>query len=232
MFDRYTEKARRVIFFARYEASQFGSFYIEAEHILLGLGREDHWLMHVFRLNAVELRDAIGKSFPAREKVPTSVDMPLDNAGKRILAHAAEEAERLADRQIGTEHIFLGILHEEKTLAAQLLFERGIRLQEARTTIASRYSAPKEELGADVGSESTASFRSAPVMVDRCIEFQNEDGTSVLGRTMVLDVPRVGEEVVLAGTRARVTKVTYHYEPATPPGELVPSKVVVSVQLL
>src|SRR5215469_6212784 len=149
MFERYTEKARRVIFFARYEASQFGSSYIEAEHLLLGLVREDHWLMHVFRLSAVELRDEIGKSFPAREKVPTSVDMPLENAAKRILTYAAEEAERLADRQIGTEHIFLGILHEEKTLAAQLLFERGIRLPEARTTIASRYSAPKEELGAD-----------------------------------------------------------------------------------
>ena len=69
-------------------------------------------------------------------------------------------------------------------------------------------------------------------MVERWIEFQNEDGTSVLGKTMVLDVPRVGEEVALAGTRARVTKVTYHYEPAMAPGELIPSKIVVSVQVI
>jgi len=232
MFERYTEEARRVIFFARYEASQFGSPYIEAEHLLLGLMREDRSLTHVFRLNVDELRSEISKAFPAREKVSTSVDLPLDNAAKRILTYAAEEAERLADRDIGTEHIFLGILREEKTLAAQLLFERGIRLQEARTTIASRNSAAKEGIGAGVGSESTASFRSEPVMVERWIEFQNENGTSVLGKTMVLDVPRVGEEVALAGTRARVTKVTYYYEPTTPPGELIPSKIVVSVQLL
>lgn len=48
MFERYTEEARRVIFFARYEASQFGSPYIEAEHLLLGVIRQDRWLTHQF----------------------------------------------------------------------------------------------------------------------------------------------------------------------------------------
>lgn len=82
------------------------------------------------------------------------------------------------------------------------------------------------------GSESAETFSGAPVMVERWIEIQNEDGTSVLGKTMVLDVPRAGEELVIAGARARVTGVTYHYEPTMQPGELLPSKIVVSVQLI
>ena len=237
MFERYTEGARRVIFFARYEASQFGSPYIEAEHLLLGLIQQDRWLTYQFlskEEDLAEIRTEIGKSFPPREKVSTSVDLPLDNPSKRILAYAAEEAERLDDRNIGTEHLFLGLLREEKSLAAQLLFQRGIKLEDARRTIKFRASAGKEGIGAS-GSQETEpgpAFGNARVIISRWIEFQNEDGTSILGKTMALDVPHVGEEISVAGTRARVTKVTYHYEPAMPPGKLNPSKIVITIQLI
>jgi ATP-dependent Clp protease ATP-binding subunit ClpC len=136
MFERYTEKARRVIFFARYEASQFGAQAIEAEHILLGLLREDKQLAQKFFRNpnaTVEsIRREIEDRTPPREKVPTSVDLPLSQEARRVLNYAADESERLQSRQIGTEHLLLGILREEKSIAADILYERGLRINHIR----------------------------------------------------------------------------------------------------
>src|SRR6266540_1974453 len=135
MFERYTEKARRVIFFARYEASQFGSPYIETEHLLLGLLREDKALTNRF-LRQHSSVDSIRKQIEAhttvREKVSTSVDLPLSNECKRVLAYASEEAERLSHKHIGTEHLLLGLLREEKCFAAEILAERGLKLAAIR----------------------------------------------------------------------------------------------------
>ena len=135
MFERYTEKARRVIFFARYEASQFGSPYIETEHLLLGLLREDKALTNRFPRShgSIEsIRKQIEGRTAIREKVSTSVDLPLSQESKRVLAYAAEEAERLAHKHIGTEHLLLGLLREEKCFAAEILHERGLRLSTLR----------------------------------------------------------------------------------------------------
>jgi ATP-dependent Clp protease ATP-binding subunit ClpC len=135
MFERYTEKARRVIFFARYEASQFGSPYIETEHLLLGLLREDKALTNRFlrsHASVESIRKQIEGHTTIREKVSTSVDLPLSNECKRVLAYAAEEAERLSHKHIGTEHLLLGLLREEKCFAAEILTERGLRLPAIR----------------------------------------------------------------------------------------------------
>src|SRR5919106_2658875 len=135
MFERYTERARRVIFFARYEASQFGSTTIETEHLLLGLIREDKNLTNRFLRNhsSIEsIRKEIEGRTTIREKVSTSIDLPLSNECKRILAYAAEEAERLSHKHIGTEHLLLGLLREEKCFAAEILHERGLRLSTIR----------------------------------------------------------------------------------------------------
>ena len=135
MFERYTERARRVIFFARYEASQFGSTTIETEHLLLGLIREDKNLTNRFLRNqsSIEsIRKEIEGRTTIREKVSTSIDLPLSNECKRILAYAAEEAERLNHRHIGTEHLLLGILREDKCVAGEILHERGLRLNAIR----------------------------------------------------------------------------------------------------
>ena len=129
MFERYTEKARRVIFFARYEASQFGSPYIETEHLLLGLLREDKALTNRFlrsHASVESIRKQIEAHTTIREKVSTSVDLPLSNECKRVLAYAAEEAERLGHKHIGTEHLLLGLLREEKCFASEILQERGL----------------------------------------------------------------------------------------------------------
>src|ERR1700722_16169285 len=111
MFGRYTEKARRVIFFARYEASQFGSLLIEPEHLLLGVLREDARFVRTLPTGAAEsARKQVNKLTPPRERVTTSVDLPLSNTTKRVLVYAADEADRLHQRQIACAHMVLGLL--------------------------------------------------------------------------------------------------------------------------
>ncbi|HEX3558202.1 MAG TPA: ATP-dependent Clp protease ATP-binding subunit [Pyrinomonadaceae bacterium] len=139
MFERYTEKARRVIFFARYEASQFGAPAIEPEHLLLGLMREDKTLTARFLARAQTSLEAIRKEIegraPLREKISTSVELPLAPETKRVLAYAHEESDRLQHRHIGTEHLLLGLLREERSMAAEILYERGLKLHAVREEI-------------------------------------------------------------------------------------------------
>ena len=140
MFERYTEKARRVIFFARYEASQFGAPAIEPEHLLLGLMREDKTLTGRFFPRAQVSIESIRKEIEGRtllrDKISTSVELPLAPETKHVLAYAHEESDRLQHRHIGTEHLLLGLLREERSMAAEILYERGLRLNAVRDEIA------------------------------------------------------------------------------------------------
>src|SRR5438128_2168831 len=140
MFERYTEKARRVIFFARYEASQFGAPAIEPEHLLLGLMREDKTLTGRFfpraQITIESIRREIESRTLLRERIPTSVELPLAPETKRVLAFSHEESDRLQHRHIGTEHLLLGLLREERSMAAEILYERGLRLNAVRDEIA------------------------------------------------------------------------------------------------
>ncbi len=139
MFERYTEKARRVIFFARYEASQYGSSTIASEHILLGLLREDRTIMRRFAgfiQLGPEIRSEIERLIKRGKPFATSVEVPLSDESKRILNFAGEEADRFSHRHIGTEHILLGILRLPDSLAAKLLLARGARADAIRQQIA------------------------------------------------------------------------------------------------
>src|SRR5687767_14242757 len=139
MFERYTERARRVLFFARYEASQLGSMSIETEHLLLGLIREGKGLTsRIFarsHLSLENIRKEIEGRTVFREKVSTSVEIPFSAETKRVLQFAAEEADRLLHNYIGTEHLLLGILREERSVAASILMEKGMRLHTVREDI-------------------------------------------------------------------------------------------------
>ena len=135
MFERFTEKARRVVFFARYEASNYGTPYIETEHLVLGLLREDHALVARF-LGRTEVGSEIRTEIESRiergEPIATSVEVPLSTDSKKVLNLAGEEADRLGHRHIGTEHMLLGLLGVEGSFAAQILHARGLRLAEIR----------------------------------------------------------------------------------------------------
>jgi hypothetical protein len=139
MFERYTERARRVIFFARYEASQYGSPFIDTEHMLLGLLREDlpliHQLVGNIRLEG-DMREDVEKVKNPGKSFPTNIEIPLSTDAKKILMLAGEEADRLANRHIGTEHILLGILRLHDSLAARLLLARGAKPNAIREQLA------------------------------------------------------------------------------------------------
>jgi ATP-dependent Clp protease ATP-binding subunit ClpC len=166
MFERYTEKARRVIFFARYEASQFGSKLIETEHLLMGLLREDKTLANRF-LHSHTAVDSIRKQVedvtPVREKVSTSVDLPLSPASKRILAFGAEESERLGQKHIGPMHLLAGMLREEKCFAAEILAERGVMLSAVREELTHGPEEGTEPLSP--AKEGTAKFKIPPAVL-------------------------------------------------------------------
>ena len=154
MFERYTEKARRVIFFARYEASNYGSRTIAPEHLLLGLVREDKTLASRFFLSRQQFSQEIvrkeveGRSV-LREKLPQTMELILTPETKRVLLYANEESERLQNRHIGTEHLLIGLVREERSMAAEILYERGLRLQTVREEI-------MRQNGANFGLQQTA----------------------------------------------------------------------------
>jgi hypothetical protein len=213
MFERYTEKARRVIFFARYEASHFGSDAMETEHLLLGLLREDKGLTHRF-LSEPEAADRIRQTIKARsvfrQYVSTSVDLPLSNESKRVLAYAAEEAERLSHMHIGTEHLLLGLLREEKCFGAQLLRDAGVKLDDVRAALAS--AAGSEGYagrggGGDLGGDRRRLMRPLPNL-DIVLESTGE----VLARTAWFHPLGVGTEIELGDRRLRVVAIRHLLE--------------------
>src|ERR1035438_6845339 len=115
MFERFTEKARRAVFFARYEASQHGTPYIEAPSFLLGIVREDKELMARLLparadglLRLIADVEALFPEFSG--KIATSVDLPLSRVAKLALNCAAEEAERRHHRSIEPLHLLWGLL--------------------------------------------------------------------------------------------------------------------------
>ena len=116
MFERYTEDARRVIFFARYEASMFSASYIETTHLLLGLLHEGGGLVERFLrpgTSVSDLRKELTAGQPeAAAQVSTSVDLPLSMDSKRVLAYAADESQHLSHRSITIVHLLLGLLRD------------------------------------------------------------------------------------------------------------------------
>jgi len=150
MFERYTERARRVVFFARFEASQCGSMTIETEHLLLGLLRENKNIVNRFLQSGASesIRDAVTARLTVRQRVPSAIDLPLSAECKHILGFAAEEADRQNHQYIGTEHVLLGIIREEKCGAAQVLIERGLNVETMRAELA------REPISAESGRAS------------------------------------------------------------------------------
>lgn len=137
MFERYTEKAKRVFFFARLEASKSGSLEIDTEHLLLGLLQEAKgilsWAPH---LSADEVKARIDKQTLHSPPTPTNVDLPLNPNARDSLKHAQDEADRLGHKNIGTEHLFLGILDVEDCFASKLLRQGGADAQMIREELA------------------------------------------------------------------------------------------------
>jgi ATP-dependent Clp protease ATP-binding subunit ClpC len=220
MFERYTERARRVLFFARYEATQLGSTSIETEHLLLGLIREGKGLTsRIFarsHLSLENIRKEIEGRTVFREKVSTSVEIPFSAETKRVLQFAAEEADRLLHTYIGTEHLLLGILREERSVAAAILYDKGMRLASVREDIVQLLNEktapvrPKEtpllaEFSRDL-SEAAVKNQLDP-LVGRAVELERLQ--QVLCRrtknnAVLIGEPGVGKTAIVEGLAQRI----------------------------
>lgn len=139
MFERYTEEARHALFYARYEASQFGSVSIESEHLLLGVIRKPtaaaQAAFESVDVSLETLRQEVTSRTTFRKRVTASVEIPFSAETKRILQYAATEADRLLHREISSDHLLLGVLCEERSAAASVLIDRGIRLEAVREIV-------------------------------------------------------------------------------------------------
>lgn len=145
MFERYTEKARQVIFHARYFASELGGRSIEPEHVLLAILKEDPDLFRP----ALKSDEAL-ESFRAEVEVyaigpnhePASKDISLSHAAKRVLAYGAEESERRQDGEIRPSHLLAGLLREHEAPAAMLLRRNGVELQQTSLVFVASSQSP------------------------------------------------------------------------------------------
>ncbi|HUE84568.1 MAG TPA: GNAT family N-acetyltransferase [Vicinamibacterales bacterium] len=146
MFERYNERARRALFFARYEVSRLGASVIDTEHVLLGLIRQGRGLLprilELSDVSPVSLRREIEGRTVAGEPIPTSVEIPFSAQTQRVLGFAAEEADRLLHEYIGPEHLLLGLLREDTSDAALILTSHGLRLDDVRMTIVKLLAEP------------------------------------------------------------------------------------------
>jgi ATP-dependent Clp protease ATP-binding subunit ClpA len=139
MFERYTESARRALFFARYETSMTGSLSIESEHMLLGLLRDPgpiaRRLLAGAQISSEQLRQEVESRIAFREKVATSVEIPFSEQTRHILTYTALEADHLGHSHIGPEHMLLALLRVPESIAGAILTGHGLRLQTAREDV-------------------------------------------------------------------------------------------------
>jgi ATP-dependent Clp protease ATP-binding subunit ClpC len=148
MFERYTKKARRIIYFARLEASGYGSHHIETEHILLGLMRECSALLNRVlgpEANEAQVRAEIEKSIERGERFSTAIEVPLTEESKKVLIRAAEEADALGHRPIGSSHLLLSLLSFRRSRVARILTASGVELQTMHDRLGSEMTNIEEQ---------------------------------------------------------------------------------------
>ena len=138
MWQRFTERARKVVFYAQEEAQKFGEGYVSTEHLLLGLVREsDSVAARVLERLGVSLnrvRVEVEKQLPRGDARP-SQDMTLTPRAKRVIDLAYDEARNLNNNYIGTEHLLLGLIREGDGLAGRVLAKLGVELERARREV-------------------------------------------------------------------------------------------------
>ncbi len=139
MFEKYNEKARRALFFARYEASKLGSRVIESEHILLGILREgEETVSEIFRRFQVKPEDIRREIEGERvfvERISSTAELPLSEESKKILAYASHEAESMLHATVGSEHLLIGILRVEGCTAMRILAQHGFDVYTVREEV-------------------------------------------------------------------------------------------------
>ncbi|MCC5828199.1 MAG: ATP-dependent Clp protease ATP-binding subunit [Phycisphaeraceae bacterium] len=157
MFERFTDRARKVMALANQEAQRFNHEYIGTEHILLGLVKEGSGVgANVLKHLEVDLRKVrleVEKLVKSGPDMVTMGRLPQTPRAKKVIEFAIEEARNLNHNYVGTEHLLLGLLREHEGVAAQVLMNLGLKLEEVREEVLNL-------LGAGVDTEESSSGRS------------------------------------------------------------------------
>jgi ATP-dependent Clp protease ATP-binding subunit ClpC len=159
MFERFTDRARKVMALANQEAQRFNHEYIGTEHILLGLVKEGSGVgANVLKNLDVDLRKVrleVEKLVKSGPDMVTMGKLPQTPRAKKVIEYAIEEARNLNHNYVGTEHLLLGLLREHDGVAAQVLMNLGLKLEEVREEVLNL-------LGAGVESEEPQTQEKAP----------------------------------------------------------------------
>ena len=162
MFNRFTERARKVLVLAKEEARRFNHDYIGTEHILLGLVREGEGVACAVLQNLGadldRLRNETEKLITSGSMASVLGDIPFTPRAKKALELSAEEARNLGHNYIGTEHILLGLMREGEGLAPQVLFSLGVDLRKIRDEITALLGG----MGSQAGSPAAATSSKTP----------------------------------------------------------------------
>src|SRR5512142_178991 len=139
MFNRFTERARKVIVYAKEEARRFNHDYIGTEHLLLGLIREGEGVaaavMQKLGVDFESIRIEVEKLVQPGPQTQVLGDIPFTPRAKKALELAAEEARALGHNYIGTEHLLLGLVREGEGMAYRVLLNLGLDLNRLRTEV-------------------------------------------------------------------------------------------------
>ncbi|MGB5162802.1 MAG: ATP-dependent Clp protease ATP-binding subunit [Thermoanaerobaculia bacterium] len=222
MFEKYNEKARRALFFARYEASKLGSRVIESEHILLGILREgEESVTELFRRLKVKpevLRKQIEGEKVFVERISSTAELPLSEESKKVLAYGSHEAESMLHPSVGSEHLLIGLLRVDGCLAMRTLTQHGLDL----------YSVREEVLAIAKEREATQQKEEQPFLAEyaRDLTFLAAQGTfdPLIGRDseverivqilsrrtknnpILLGEPGVGKTAIVEGLAQRIVE--------------------------
>jgi len=160
MFERFTDRARKVMALANQEAQRFNHEYIGTEHILLGLVKEGSGVgANVLKNLDVDLRKVrleVEKLVKSGPDMVTMGKLPQTPRAKKVIEYAIEEARNLNHNYVGTEHLLLGLLREHEGVAAQVLMNLGLKLEEVREEVLNLLGAGVDtEESSKSGSESS-----------------------------------------------------------------------------
>ena len=151
MFDRFTDRARKVMGLARQEAQRFNHDYIGTEHILLGLIQEGNGVaadvLKSLDVDLKKIRQDVEKLVSHGTMMVTLGQLPFTPRGKKVLELALEEARSLGHNYIGTEHLLLGLIREQAGIAAKVLKNLNVSLGDVREEVVELLGAEPDEQG-------------------------------------------------------------------------------------
>ncbi len=166
MYERFTDRARKVMQLANQEAQRFNHEYIGTEHILLGLVKEGSGVAaNVLKNLDVDLRKIrleVEKLVQSGPEMVTMGKLPQTPRAKKVIEYSMEEARQLNHNYVGTEHILLGLLREQEGVAAQVLMNLGLKLEEVRDEVLNLLGHGLEGEGGERGGREAMSSEGGP----------------------------------------------------------------------